>query len=51
MMVNTDNGKFLAWVLRIAHNLVITITGRKTVEFIGREDFGQDILNSRKYCG
>jgi RNA polymerase sigma factor (sigma-70 family) len=46
-----DNGKFLAWVLRIAHNLVIDhYRKEKQLSATSREDFGQDILNSRKYA-
>jgi len=46
-----DNGKFLAWVLRIAHNLVIDhYRKEKQLCAMSREDFGQDILNSRKYA-
>jgi RNA polymerase sigma factor (sigma-70 family) len=46
-----DNGKFLAWVLRIAHNLVIDhYRKEKQLNASSREDFGQDILNSRKYA-
>ena len=46
-----DNGKFLAWVLRIAHNLVIDhYRKEKQLSASSREDFGQDILNSRKYA-
>jgi len=45
-----DNGKFLAWVLRIAHNLVIDHYRReKQMNSVSKEDFGVDILNSRKY--
>ena len=46
-----DNGKFLAWVLRISHNLVIDhYRKEKQLNASSREDFGQDILNSRKYA-
>jgi RNA polymerase sigma factor (sigma-70 family) len=46
-----DNGKFLAWVLRIAHNLVIDhYRKERQLNAISREDFGLDILNSRKYA-
>jgi len=46
-----DNGKFLAWVLRIAHNLVIDhYRKEKQLNASSREDFGLDILNSRKYA-
>jgi RNA polymerase sigma-70 factor (ECF subfamily) len=46
-----DNGKFLAWVLRIAHNLVIDhYRKEKQLNVSSREDFGMDILNSRKFA-
>jgi RNA polymerase sigma-70 factor (ECF subfamily) len=46
-----DNGKFLAWVLRIAHNLVIDhFRKEKQLNASSREDFGLDILNSTKYA-
>jgi RNA polymerase sigma-70 factor (ECF subfamily) len=46
-----DNGKFLAWVLRIAHNLVIDhYRKEKQLNSTSREDFGLDILNSQKYA-
>jgi RNA polymerase sigma factor (sigma-70 family) len=46
-----DNGKFLAWVLRIAHNLVIDhFRKEKQLNASSREDFGLDILNSAKYA-
>jgi RNA polymerase sigma factor (sigma-70 family) len=46
-----DNGKFLAWVLRISHNLVIDhYRKEKQLNASSREDFGIDILNSKKYA-
>jgi RNA polymerase sigma-70 factor (ECF subfamily) len=46
-----DNGKFLAWVLRISHNLVIDhFRKEKQLNATSREDFGLDILNSSKYA-
>ncbi|MBN1143271.1 MAG: sigma-70 family RNA polymerase sigma factor [Bacteroidales bacterium] len=46
-----DNGKFLAWVLRIAHNLVIDhYRKERQLNATSREDFGLDILNSQKYA-
>ncbi|MFO7371039.1 MAG: sigma-70 family RNA polymerase sigma factor [Bacteroidales bacterium] len=46
-----DNGKFLAWVLRIAHNLVIDhYRKERQLNSTSREDFGLDILNSQKYA-
>jgi RNA polymerase sigma factor (sigma-70 family) len=47
-----ENGKFLSWVIRIAHNLIIDHY-RKTRQLnaIPREDFQIDIFNSRKFSG
>ena len=46
-----DNGKFLAWVLRIAHNLVIDhYRKERQLNATSREDFGLDILNSYRYA-
>ncbi len=46
-----DNGKFLAWVLRIAHNLVIDhYRKERQLNATPREDFGLDILNSYRYA-
>jgi len=46
-----DNGKFLAWVLRIAHNLVIDhYRKEKQLNVSSREDFGMDILNSHRFA-
>lgn len=45
----SENGKFISWVLRIAHNLVIDHFrgGRKPLH-ITSEDAGYDILNNKK---
>lgn len=47
-----ENGKFLSWVIRIAHNLIIDHY-RKTRQLnaIPREDYQIDIFNSRKFSG
>jgi RNA polymerase sigma factor (sigma-70 family) len=47
-----ENGKFLSWVIRIAHNLIIDHY-RKTRQLnaVSREDFQLDIFNSRKFSG
>ena len=46
-----ESGKFLAWVLRIAHNLVIDhYRKERQLNASSREDFGLDILNSQKYA-
>lgn len=45
----TDNGKFLSWVIRIAHNLIIDHFRReKQFNITTREDYKTDIFNSRK---
>ncbi|MDE5945441.1 MAG: sigma-70 family RNA polymerase sigma factor [Rikenella sp.] len=44
-----ENGKFISWVLRIAHNLVIDhFRGGRKPMHITSEDAGYDILNNRK---
>ncbi|MDQ2180431.1 RNA polymerase sigma factor [Marinifilum sp. D714] len=46
-----DNGKFLAWVLRIAHNLIIDHFRReKQSNTFSKDDYELDIFNSNKYC-
>jgi len=45
-----DNGKFLAWVMRIAHNQVIDYFRRKKQQNnVSNEDAGYDLLNNKKY--
>lgn len=47
----TDNGKFLSWVLRIAHNQVIDhFRQAKQQNNVSESDAGYDILNSRKFA-
>lgn len=44
-----ENGKFISWVLRIAHNQVIDhFRGGKKPVHITSDDAGYDILNNRK---
>lgn len=44
-----DNGRFLSWVLRIAHNLVIDhFRKEKQLNTISNDSYESDILNSRK---
>jgi RNA polymerase sigma factor (sigma-70 family) len=44
-----DNGRFLSWVLRIAHNLVIDhFRKEKQLNTISNDSYETDILNSRK---
>lgn len=46
----TDNGKFLAWVLRIAHNNVIDhFRQSKKHTHITEDDAGYDILNNKNF--
>lgn len=46
----TDNGKFLSWVLRIAHNQVIDYFRQtKQQNNVTESDAGYDILNSRRF--
>ncbi|RUT80067.1 RNA polymerase sigma factor [Ancylomarina longa] len=45
-----DNGKFLAWVLRIAHNLIIDHFRRvKQNNTFSKDDYELDIFNSAKF--
>ncbi len=47
----TDNGKFLSWVLRIAHNQVIDYFRQaKQLNNLSESDAGYDILNTRKFA-
>lgn len=47
----TDNGKFLSWVLRIAHNQVIDhFRQTKQQNNLSEADAGYDILNTRKFA-
>lgn len=46
----TDNGKFLSWVLRIAHNQVIDhFRQAKQQNNISESEAGYDIINTRKF--
>jgi RNA polymerase sigma-70 factor (ECF subfamily) len=45
-----DNGKFLAWVFRIAHNLVIDhFRKEKQTNILYNEDYDNDIFNSKRF--
>ena len=47
-----ENGKFLSWVIRIAHNLIIDHYRKaRQLNAVSREDFQIDIFNSRKFSG
>ena len=45
-----DNGKFLSWVMRIAHNLIIDHFRRnKQMNTISNDDYESDYFNSKKF--
>ncbi len=46
----TDNGRFLSWVLRIAHNIVIDhFRSKKSSQTIGESEAGYDVLGSLRF--
>jgi RNA polymerase sigma factor (sigma-70 family) len=46
-----DNGKFVSWVMRIAHNLVIDHFRRvKQMNTMSNDDYDSDIFNSKKFA-
>jgi len=48
----TDNGKFLSWAMRIAHNLIIDHFRReKQMRMLSNDDYEADILNEKKFAG
>jgi RNA polymerase sigma factor (sigma-70 family) len=47
----SDNGKFLSWVMRIAHNLIIDHFRRiKQMNTISNDNYESDIFNSSKFA-
>jgi RNA polymerase sigma factor (sigma-70 family) len=45
-----DNGKFLSWVLRISHNLIIDhYRKEKQLQTISNDSCGKDVFNSQKF--
>ena len=45
-----DNGKFVSWIIRIAHNLVIDhFRKEKQINTCSNEDFEADLFNSSKF--
>jgi RNA polymerase sigma-70 factor (ECF subfamily) len=47
----SDNGKFISWVMRIAHNLIIDHFRRiKQVNTISNDDYESDLFNSKKFA-
>lgn len=46
----SENGKFVSWVLRIAHNQIIDhFRAKKSAGHVTSDDVGYDILNQSKY--
>jgi RNA polymerase sigma factor (sigma-70 family) len=46
-----DNGKFISWVMRIAHNLIIDHFRRiKQMNTVSNDNYDSDIFNSRKFA-
>jgi RNA polymerase sigma factor (sigma-70 family) len=46
-----DNGRFLSWVIRIAHNLMIDhFRKEKQLNTVSNDDYETDIFNSRKFA-
>ncbi len=46
-----DNGKFLSWVMRIAHNLIIDHFRRiKQMNTLSNDDYESDLFNSRRFA-
>lgn len=46
-----DNGKFISWVMRIAHNLIIDHFRRqKQMNTVSNDDYETDIFNSKKFA-
>jgi RNA polymerase sigma factor (sigma-70 family) len=47
----SDNGKFLSWVMRIAHNLIIDHFRRtKQMNTISNDNYESDLFNSKKFA-
>jgi RNA polymerase sigma factor (sigma-70 family) len=45
-----DNGRFISWVLRIAHNLIIDhYRKEKQLQTVSNDNYETDILNSQKF--
>jgi RNA polymerase sigma factor (sigma-70 family) len=45
-----DDGKFLSWVIRIAHNLIIDhFRKEKQINTMSRKDYEADIFNTRRF--
>jgi RNA polymerase sigma factor (sigma-70 family) len=47
----SDNGKFISWVMRIAHNLIIDHFRRiKQMNTISNDNYESDIFNSKRFA-
>ena len=47
----SDNGKFISWVMRIAHNLIIDHFRRiKQMNTISNDDYDSDLFNSKRFA-
>ena len=45
-----DNGKFLSWVMRIAHNLIIDhFRKEKQMNMVSNDDYETGVFNSKKF--
>ncbi len=46
-----DNGKFISWVMRIAHNLIIDHFRRiKQINTVSNDDYESDLFNSKRFA-
>ena len=46
-----DNGKFISWVMRISHNLIIDHFRRiKQINTVSNDNYESDIFNSKKFA-
>ena len=46
-----DNGKFISWVMRIAHNLIIDHFRRiKQMNTVSNDNYESDLFNSKKFA-
>jgi RNA polymerase sigma-70 factor (ECF subfamily) len=47
----SDNGKFISWVMRIAHNLIIDHFRRiKQMNTVSNDNYESDIFNSKRFA-
>lgn len=46
-----DNGRFLSWVIRISHNLIIDhFRKEKQMKTVSNDDYESDLFNSKKFA-